>query len=240
MLGEGANKLVAAEIYKDFFQGGRVLPVLKGVSVEFEKGKTVAITGVSGSGKSTLLHILGGLDIPTAGNVLLGERNIYTLKESSKNRLLNQKFGFVFQFHYLIKEFTVLENIIMVGLIKGETRKKCIERADELLEEMGLQDKKYSYPAQLSGGQQQRVAMARAIFNKPCFLLADEPTGNLDKQNAQLIVDLVLRAQSEWGMGVILCSHDPDVYNRMGSVYLLHDGILTKKWGLNESTLEQA
>ncbi|KKQ33144.1 MAG: ABC-type transport system, involved in lipoprotein release, ATPase component [candidate division TM6 bacterium GW2011_GWF2_37_49] len=229
MIEDGVDKLIANMVCKDFFQGDKAMPVLNGVSVEFEKGKTYAITGVSGSGKSTLLHILGGLDVPTSGTVLLNDLDIYSLKASAKERILNQRFGFVFQFHYLIKELTVLENIIVVGLIKGQARKECIARAEELLVEMGLPDKRNNYPSQLSGGQQQRVAIARAVFNKPCFLLADEPTGNLDKQNAQTVVDLILRAQSDWGMGVILCSHDPDVYNKMGMVYNLHDGILTIK-----------
>ena len=229
MIAEGVDKLIAKGFCKNFIQGDKATHVLNGVSVEFEKGKTYAITGVSGSGKSTLLHILGGLDIPSSGSVLLNDLEIYSLKASVKEKLLNQRFGFVFQFHYLIKEFTVLENIIVVGLIKGQSRKICIAMADELLVEMGLQDKRNSYPGELSGGQQQRVAIARAVFNKPCFLLADEPTGNLDKQNAQTVVALILRAQIDWGMGVILCSHDPDVYSRMGRVYNLHDGILTIK-----------
>lgn len=229
MIAECIDKLITKEVYKDFFQGGKVTHVLNGVNAEFEKGKTYAITGVSGSGKSTLLHILGGLDLPTSGNVLLNNTDIYSLKSSTKERLLNQKFGFVFQFHYLIKEVTVIENIIVVGLIQGQARQACLERAEELLIKMGLQDKCNNYPGQLSGGQQQRVAIARAIFNKPCFLFADEPTGNLDKQNAQAVIDLMIKAQSDWGMGVVLCSHDPDVYNRMGRVYKLHDGILTIK-----------
>lgn len=229
MLGQSIDKLVANGVCKDFLQGNKVTHVLKGVSVELEKGKTYAVTGVSGAGKSTFLHVLGGLDTPSSGIVTFNGHNIYGLKASAKEKLLNQEFGFVFQFHYLIKEFTVLENIVMVGLIKGETRKNCMARADELLLEMGLQDKKDSYPGQLSGGQQQRVAIARAIFNKPSFLLADEPTGNLDHENAMIVVDLMLKARAEWGMGVVICSHDPDVYNKMEQVYTLHDGIIIKK-----------
>lgn len=229
MLGQSVDKLVANGVCKDFLQGNKVTHVLKGVSLELEKGKTYAVTGVSGAGKSTFLHVLGGLDNPSCGTVTFNGHDIYALKASSKEKLLNQEFGFVFQFHYLIKEFTVLENIVMVGLIKGETRKKCMARADELLVEMGLQDKKDSYPSQLSGGQQQRVAIARAIFNKPAFLLADEPTGNLDHENAMIVVDLMLKARAEWGMGVVVCSHDPDVYNKMEQVYTLHDGIIIKK-----------
>lgn len=228
MLGESVDKLVAKRVYKDFLQGSKVTHVLKDVSIEFEKGKTYAVTGVSGAGKSTFLHVLGGLDTPSSGSVIFKGHDIYDLNTSVKEKFLNEEFGFVFQFHYLIKEFTVLENIVMVGLIKGEARKKCVARAEELLIEVGLQDKKDSYPGQLSGGQQQRVAIARAIFNKPAFLLADEPTGNLDHENAMMIIDLMLRARSEWGMGIVLCSHDPDVYNKMEQVYTLHDGVISK------------
>ena len=228
MIGQFADRLVAKTICKDFGSDGKINHVLKGVSVEFCKGMSYAVKGVSGSGKSTLMHILGGLDSPSSGVVTFNEKDIYKLKQSEKEKFLNHTMGFVFQFHYLIKELTVLENIMLVGLVKGESNKKCRVRAFDLLQSMGLTGKEDSYPGELSGGEQQRVSIARAIFNKPSFLLADEPTGNLDSDNAKNVVDLILRAKEEWGMGVIICSHDPDVYNRMEFVYTLHDGLLIK------------
>lgn len=228
MLDKSASCLVINGLYRDFIQGGKIIHVLKGISAEFYGGNSYAIKGVSGSGKSTLLHILGGLDVPSGGIVSFNNQDIYNLKQSKKEKFLNQKLGFIFQFHYLIKELTVLENVMLIGLIRGETRKKCKKRACELLEHMGLSERRYFYPGQLSGGEQQRASVARAIFNKPVFLLADEPTGNLDSENAQKVIDLILRAKDEWKMGVIICTHDPEVYNRMEIVYTLHDGLLIR------------
>lgn len=234
MLNKNTSKLVLSDVCKDFFNSNSVTgtpatSVLKEINIEFLSNKTYAITGVSGSGKSTLLHIAGGLDTPSRGRVYLDEKDINFVKPRVKEKILNQEFGFVFQFHYLIKEFTVLENVILAGLVKGEPRKKCETHASELLDLVGIINKKDFYPGQLSGGEQQRVAIARAIFNKPSFLLADEPTGNLDCENAQKIVDLLLKAKTEWNMGIILCSHDAKVYDRMEHIFTLHDGTLTKK-----------
>jgi ABC-type lipoprotein export system ATPase subunit len=222
------DRLIASNILRNFGNNDKISHVLKGVSAEFCNGASYAIKGVSGSGKSTFMHILGGLDVPSGGTVTFNDKNIYLLKQREKEKYLNQSMGFVFQFHYLVKELTVIENIMLVGLVKGEPKKKCRTRALELLETMGLLGKENSYPGELSGGEQQRVSIARAIFNKPSFLLADEPTGNLDSDNAHNVVDLILKAKSEWGMGVVICSHDPDVYNRMEIVYTLHDGLLVK------------
>ena len=228
MFNQNSDCLIAKNIYKDFGHGNKVNHVLKGISIEFNKNATYAIKGVSGSGKSTLMHILGGLDNPTKGFVTFNEQDIYKLSPHKKESFLNQMVGFVFQFHYLIKELTVLENIMLIGLVRGESKKACLHRANELLQLMGLSGKENKYPGQLSGGEQQRVSIARAIFNKPSFLLADEPTGNLDIDNAQNAVNLLLKAKDEWKMGIIICSHDPNVYNKMDIVYTLHDGLLTK------------
>ena len=216
----------AENISKSFFQAKLPLPVLKNISVKFEQGKTYAITGVSGSGKSTLLHIMGGLDAPNSGDVFFDEQNFYRLRARAKEKLLNTSVGFVFQFHYLINELTVLENIYLVGLIRGEKKPIAIALAKTLLEHVGLLDKSEQYPFQLSGGEQQRVSILRAIFNRPKFLLADEPTGNLDAGNAQLIVDFLLECQKEWNMGLIICSHDKTVYERMETIFELKGGAL--------------
>lgn len=216
-------------VYKEYRQGGRKIQVLHNVDATFQQGFSYAITGVSGSGKSTLLHVLGGLDAPCKGSVQFNASDIYRMRAGQKNTFLNSKIGFVFQFHYLVKELTARENIIVPGMIKGESRKYCLQRSQELLELVGLPSKADSYPTKLSGGEQQRVAIARALFNKPAFLLADEPTGSLDADNAQGIVDLFFAAQQEWGMGIIVCSHDAAVYQRMEKIYQMHDGNLVVK-----------
>ena len=200
--------------------------VLGGISATFAQGTSYAIIGVSGSGKSTLLHLLGGLDTPTKGHVSADGHNLTTLKQAEKNQFLNQTIGFVFQFHYLVKELSVIENVMVPGLINNNSFLHARHHALELLTSVGL-EKKLNHPiATLSGGEQQRVAIARALFNKPKFLLADEPTGNLDTENAEAVVALILKAQQTWGMGVILCSHDTTVYQKMQVKYRLHNGLL--------------
>jgi ABC-type lipoprotein export system ATPase subunit len=211
-------------VSKNYWDGKKELQVLKGVTTTFEQGSTYAITGASGSGKSTLLHILGGLDEPTSGSILFNQEPLSDLK--NKNIFLNQQLGFVFQFHYLIHELTVLENIMMIGVIKGDSVQVCKEKALKLLSQLGIHDKANNYPDQLSGGQQQRVSIGRALFNKPTFLLADEPTGNLDANNAHNLVELLLQARQQWGMAIILCSHDKNVFSRMDNILQLHDGVL--------------
>lgn len=223
------SKLIAKDLVKDFVQGGKSLEVLKGVNAEFVKGQTSAIVGVSGSGKSTLMHLLGGLDVPTSGTVFFNDHDLYKMRAAKKDAFLNKELGFVFQFHYLIKELSVIENIILPGLIKGDSKKECEKKAEQLLEKTGLQEKIHNYPTQLSGGELQRVSILRAIFNKPAFLLADEPTGDLDAQNAEMVVDLLLQAQKEWNMGVVICSHDKAVYSKMEKIFRLHNGILVQE-----------
>ena len=231
----GLNKFKVKSLYKSFGLKNKYINVLKGINFEFIQGKGYAITGVSGSGKSTLLHLLGGLDVPTAGTVFFNNKDIFKLKSKEKDLFLNENIGFVFQFHYLIKELSVLENIILMGLIKGENRSYCEKKAKDLLEKFDLQEKIHSYPAQLSGGQLQRISILRAIFNKPKFLLADEPTGDLDAQNAKLITDFFLKCKKEWNMGLIICSHDKAMYDEMDIVLKLDNGIL--KRGMDPETI---
>jgi lipoprotein-releasing system ATP-binding protein len=220
-------KIVAQNLTKTFAQGDKILTVLENISVEFCQCTSYAIIGASGSGKSTLLHMLGGLDIPSGGQVWCNNQDIASLSPSAKEQFLNRSIGFVFQFHYLLNELTVQENIILPGLIKGENKAACLQKAKTLLEHFGLEDKAHTYPYHLSGGEQQRVSILRAIFNRPAFLLADEPTGNLDAHNAAKIVQFFLQCQSEWGMGLILCSHDKEIYQKMDKIYELKNGILT-------------
>lgn len=220
------SKIQAKKLSKDFVQGGKKLNVLQNIDVEFVQGKTYAITGASGSGKSTLLHLLGGLDIPSAGHVLFDSLNLQKIRGAKKEQFLNKSIGFVFQFHYLINELTVLENIMLMGLIQGKPRNEDAKHAKELLEYVSLTDKANCYPFTLSGGEQQRVSILRAIFNKPKFILADEPTGNLDANHAEHIVELLKRYQKDWNAGIILCSHDKAVYGAMENVFQLDDGKL--------------
>ena len=218
-------KLISKDLFKSFLQGNKELKVLNGINYEFEKGRSYAITGASGSGKSTLMHLLGGLDDPDSGSVAFDGHDIFKFVQKEKELFLNSHLGFVFQFHYLIKELSVLQNIILPGLISGKSRRDCIKIAGELLNSVDLEDKIDSYPTELSGGQLQRVSILRAIFNKPSFLLADEPTGDLDANNAKIITDLLLNCQKEWGMGLIICSHDKAVYEKMDEVIILKNGI---------------
>lgn len=222
------HSLALENVYKKYFQAGVPLTVLNGVNALFEQGKSYAITGASGSGKSTLIHILAGLDSPSTGIVYFDQASLTTLTASQKTIFLNKMIGLVFQYPYLIKELTVVENVALKGLIAGKSMAQCIEESRILLAQVGLSEKIDAYPGQLSGGQQQRVALARALMNEPSFLIADEPTGNLDQATGTAIVDLMLKLQQERGMGIIVSSHDDYVSSRMNVRYELKDGLLYK------------
>ena len=222
--------LAVENLHKTFSNGANELAILRGITVSFDQGSSYAITGVSGSGKSTFIHLLAGLDSPTAGTVSFDGQNLATASINEKDHFLQHSIGLVFQLPYLIAELSVLENVMIRGLVAGTSRAECKKRASELLEAMAMADKMLSRPLSLSGGQQQRVALARAIFSKPAFLLADEPTGSLDEHTGLNIVELLLSCQREWGMGIIVSSHDAYVARRMGTVYQLKEGIMTKNF----------
>jgi len=223
------KEIIAQDIKKHFYQGEMCLMVLQGVSMHLKKGNTYAITGPSGSGKSTLLHILAGLDSPTTGHVFFNDIDIYALSASQRNVMLHKSIGLMFQLPYLIRELSVLENVMLKGSIAGEDRAMCEEKAHVLLERVGLAHKARSNISALSGGQQQRVALIRAIFGEPSFLFADEPTGSLDEHTAESIVDLLEDCCNKRGMGIIVSTHDPLVYQRMETIFQLKDGILVEK-----------
>lgn len=222
------NKSVLSlhSVSKTFKQGNLLLEVLKKINAQFVQQNTYAITGASGSGKSTLLHILAGLEDPTSGTVSFNGTKITHLQAKAKEQFFNKDLGLIFQLPYLINELTVLENVMLKGIIKGMNQSECKKRAFTLLEQLSIQDKALSFPQVLSGGQQQRVAIARALLNQPLFLLADEPTGNLDEKTGRDLIDLLLTYQKDYGMGVIISSHDTYVTQKMEVVMILKDGLL--------------
>ncbi len=218
--------LATNNLKKTFIQGDVQLEVLKGVSVAFTQGNTYALTGASGTGKSTFIHLISGLDIPSSGTVFFNNKNIADFTAQERQQFLNKSVGLVFQLPYLIQELSVLENVMFKGLLAGNSPAQCTEKAHVLLAHVGLSEKAQSKPATLSGGQQQRVAIARAIFNEPVFLLADEPTGNVDVDTGMRIVDLLRACQKQWGMGIVVSSHDAYVAKCMGMTYRLEHGLL--------------
>jgi len=220
--------IVTKGLKKYFKQGEKTLVVLDGINVRFQQGKTYAITGVSGTGKSTLLHLLAGIDEPTAGSIEIDGKDLLSFSPKEKEDFFNQDIGLVFQSSYLISELTVLENVVIPGMIFGKSFSLCSERALYLLKELGVLEKAHSFPRELSGGQQQRVAIARALLNEPKFLLADEPTGNLDIKIGKEIVDLLLECSEKRSMGVIISSHDPYVAQSMGQKFKLENGNLSQ------------
>ena len=218
----------AEKITKRFSLRRGSLDVLNGISYTFSSGHTYAVIGASGTGKSTFLHILAGLTEPTSGTVSINDQNITLFSQEAHEYYLNHTVGLLFQMPYLIKELTVLENVMSKGLIAGINRAVCEQEAFALLEKVGLADKAHEHPSILSGGQQQRVALARALFGRPAFLFADEPTGNLDAKNGQAMVDLLLACKDEWGMGIIVSTHDPAVAERMEVRLEMRDGLLVQ------------
>lgn len=202
------------------------LQILQGVNLSMPKAELVSIVGSSGSGKSTLLHILGGLAKPTSGEVEWNGVSIYSHTSDKIAELRNRHIGFVFQFHHLLPEFTALENVMMPALIKGESHRTAENRAKELLGEFGMSQRLQHRPSQLSGGEQQRVSMARALTNSPSLVLADEPTGNLDEKNTELILSLLFKLREFEDVSVLLITHEMDIARQCNKTYTLQNGIL--------------
>ena len=214
-------------LVRRFVTGGETLEVLRDVSLAVPEGGTAAISGESGCGKSTLLGLIGGLDRPTAGNVLVGGRDITELGESDLSRYRNREVGFVFQFHFLLKDFTALENVIIPGMLGRESSRALRERGRQLLAEVGLDQRMDAWPLELSGGERQRVAVARALINEPRLLLADEPTGNLDERNARTVEDMLFDLVRRYGRTMILVTHDAALASRAERRFLLAAGALS-------------
>lgn len=227
-LAEGAGAaLEGRALWKVFRQeDGSELTVLQGVEIRVAPGEAVAVVGASGAGKSTLLHLLGGLDRPTGGEVLVGGRPLGALGDRELARVRNRYIGFVFQFHHLLREFSALENVMMPMLIAGAGREEAARRARELLEEVGLGGRLAHKPWQLSGGEQQRVAVARALANRPLLLLADEPSGNLDTHTSEHLHDLFFRLRADHGVALVVATHNRELADRADRILLLKEGRL--------------
>lgn len=212
---------------KTYLDGLTKIEVLKQMDLTVNASEIIAIVGASGSGKSTFLHLLGGLDHPTQGEVILNGKNIHQLSEAEKCRARNRYLGFVYQFHHLLPEFSALENVSMPLLIRGEWRpKQIIEKATHLLEQVGLQHRLQHRLGQLSGGERQRVAIARALVTEPLCVLADEPTGNLDPQNAEKVLQLFFELQQSRQTSVVMVTHDPVIAKRAQRIFRIENGRL--------------
>ena len=213
-------------LVKNYRVESQTLKILKGLNFTVSKGASVCIMGPSGSGKSTLLNLMGALDQLTSGQILYYGRNIHDWTEDQRAFFRRDKLGFVFQSHYLLKEFTVLENISLPAYISKKPAKKRMERAQFLSESLGLQERIKSYPSQLSGGESQRVAVARALMNEPEILLADEPVGNLDRKNGMIIRDLFFELQEKFNLTLVAVSHDSFFASAFSKIVKLEDGQL--------------
>ncbi len=223
------NKLTilqCRQLTKRYTQGPLDVEVLKGVNLTITAGERVAIMGASGSGKSTLLHLLGGLDKPSGGEVVLDNVNLNKVSANKLAKLRNESLGFIYQSHHLLDEFTVLENVAMPLLIAGKMVVEAKERANELLARVGLSHRIEHKPGELSGGERQRAAVARALINRPALILADEPTGNLDSKTADQVYELMLELNQELNVSFLVVTHDHELAAKMGKVLHMEDGVI--------------
>lgn len=215
------------QLSKSYFQGQRETPVLDKLELSVEKGELLAIVGSSGCGKSTFLHLAGALDLPSSGEVFINGTNILTLSDKQRAAFRNQHIGFIYQFHHLMMEFTALENVAMPLLIRGDSPKKAIKAATEVLAQVGLAHRSTHRPSELSGGERQRTAIARALVTKPALILADEPTGNLDSDTAEQIYQLIRQLNQQVHTSFVIVTHDIALAMRMDRQLTLDHGKLS-------------
>ena len=222
-----SNFLQVRDLHKTFFEGEEEIRVLRGLELDLEEGQRLAIVGESGVGKSTLLHILGALDRPSSGQVTYRGEDLSALDEDALSRFRNREIGFVFQFHYLLPDFSALENVMLPALIQGWELERSRESSMRLLEMVGLRDRMAHRPGKLSGGEQQRVAVARSVILEPRMILADEPTGDLDPGTGGEIQDILFRLNEERGVALVVATHNRDFATRMGRQMELRQGCLS-------------
>ena len=208
---------------------GLDVPVLSNLNLQLNKSENIAISGVSGSGKSTLLHLMAGLDCPNSGSVDLNNKNIANLSQNDLSIMRNQLIGFIYQSHHLLPDFSALENVVMPLLIRGGKYQSNHNKAIKILKKLGLSNRLDHYSHQLSGGERQRVAIGRALINEPQIILADEPTGNLDRSNAKVVFDLFINLAKEYGSTIVLVTHDPELARKMKKIYHLSGGKLRSR-----------
>jgi len=211
-------------VHKSFMLNGNAIDVLKGIDVTINPGDTIAIVGASGAGKSTLMNIMGTLEPPSGGTVLFEGKDVWSMDESRLCRLRNLEIGFVFQFHHLLPEFNALENTIMPALISREDNRTATQKATKILNDVGLGNRLHHRVGELSGGEQQRVAIARALIMRPKVLLADEPTGNLDRVTGEEIIDMLISIKEEQGLSLVIVTHNQKLAERMQKVMEIIDG----------------
>lgn len=221
------NKLVASNIYKTYESGGHSTNILSNISIEISEGDTIGVIGSSGSGKTTLLQILAGLELADQGNIHFNDINLSSNNAKNFNLMRSKLFGYAYQFHYLLDDLTVYENCNLVFKIAGnKSDEKNSKKIIQILDELGISELQNNYPYMLSGGERQRVAIARAVVHEPKFILMDEPTGNLDQENAEIIQDLTIKLAKNRNIGIVVATHDLNYAGKLDAVFRIENGDL--------------